>query len=55
LLIVAIVHDWRRHGRPHLVYLLGGAVLVVLKLAQTPLSTTTAWKAAAGWVLGLAG
>lgn len=55
LLGFAIFHDWRRTGRPHPVYLIGGPALVALKLAQIPLSTTAAWKSAAEWVLALAG
>jgi hypothetical protein len=55
LLGVAIFYDWRRTGRPHRVYLIGGAALVALKLVQIPLSTTATWHSLAAWLVGLAG
>jgi len=55
LLGFAIAHDWRRIGRPHPAYLIGGAALIALKLVQIPLSATAGWKSAAEWLIGLAG
>ena len=55
LLVIAIVHDWRRHGRVHPAYLWSGAALLALKAVEVPLSTTAAWHDVAGWVLALAG
>src|SRR5947209_7355159 len=43
----AILYDWRRTGRLHPAYLMGGAALLALKLGQIPLSTTVAWNSAA--------
>jgi len=54
LLIVAIVHDWRSRGRPHKVYVIGGIVLLAIKLLNLPISTSTAWHTLAGGVLALA-
>ncbi|MFB9267748.1 hypothetical protein ACFFWD_32240 [Bradyrhizobium erythrophlei] len=54
LLVAAIVFDWRTRGRPHPVYLYGGAALVAVKLLNWPISTTTAWHSLAGGILALA-
>jgi hypothetical protein len=54
LLAVAIVFDWRTRGRPHPVYIYGGAALVAVKLLNWPISVTPAWHALAGGILALA-
>jgi hypothetical protein len=54
LLVIAIVHDWRRTGRPHPVYVYGGIALVAVKLLNWPISLTPAWHAFAGGILALA-
>ena len=54
LLVVAMVHDWRTRGRPHAVYVIGGIVLVAIKLLNLPISTTHAWHAFAGGILAMA-
>jgi hypothetical protein len=54
LLVVAMIFDWRTRGRPHTVYVLGGAVLVLIKVLNVPLSTTHAWHSFAGGILALA-
>lgn len=52
LLVAAMVHDWRRRGRPHPVYLITGAALLVVQLARVPLSGSAAWLAMAEWLFG---
>ena len=54
LLAVAIVADWRTRGRPHPVYVYGGAALVAVKLLNWPISMTAAWHSLAGGILALA-
>jgi hypothetical protein len=54
LLVVAIVADWRRCGRPHPVYIYGGAALLAVKLLNWPISVTAAWHSLAGGILALA-
>ena len=54
LLAVAIVFDWRTRGRPHPVYVYGGAALVAVKLLNWPISATAAWHSFAGGILALA-
>jgi hypothetical protein len=55
LIVAAIVHDWRRHGRPHRVYLVGGAIIFLVQLMSVPLSAGPTWMAIAKWVESLAG
>ena len=54
LLVVAIVHDWRTRGRPHPVYVYGGAALIAVKLLNWPISVTPFWHAFAGGILEMA-
>lgn len=54
LLAVAMLHDWRTRGRPDRVYVVGGALLVGMKLLSWPVSETAAWHSFAGWLLALA-
>jgi hypothetical protein len=54
LLVVPIVFDWRTRGRPHPVYIYGGAALVAVKFLNWPISVTPAWHALAGGILALA-
>jgi hypothetical protein len=54
LLVAAIIFDWRRLGRPHPVYIYGGAALIAVKLLNWPISTTAAWHWFAGGILALA-
>jgi hypothetical protein len=42
LLLVAIIFDWRMRGRPHRIYVIGGALHVALKVIQMPISATAA-------------
>ncbi len=55
LIVAAIVHDWRRRGRPHPVYLVGGPIILSVQLLSVPISTTPTWMAIAKWVQSLAG
>jgi hypothetical protein len=54
LLMVAIVHDWRTRGRPHPVYVYGGAVLLAVKLLNWPISASSLWHSFAGGILAMA-
>ena len=54
LLVAAIVHDWRTRGRPHKVYVIGGLVLLAVKILNLPISTTHVWHSFAGGILAMA-
>jgi hypothetical protein len=45
LIVAGIVHDWRTRGRPHPVWLIGGAVMTAVILLRGPLSGTSDWLA----------
>ena len=55
LIVAAIIHDWRRRGRPHPAYLVGGGLLLAVQLLLIPISASPAWMAIARWVESLAG
>lgn len=55
LIVAAIIFDWRTRGRPHSVYVIGGAVLLAVQLLNVPVSATPGWMAIATWVESLAG
>lgn len=55
LIVAAIIHDWRKRGRPHTAYLVGGAVILAVQLLAIPISKTAEWMAIAKWVESLAG
>ena len=55
IIVAAIIHDWRTRGRPHRVYVIGGAILLAVQLLSVPLSTGSTWMAIAKWVQSLAG
>jgi hypothetical protein len=54
LLVVAIIFDWRTWGRPHPVYIYGGAALIAVKLLNWPISATPLWHSFAAGILALA-
>jgi hypothetical protein len=55
MLVAAMAFDWRTLGRVHPVYLVGGAVLLLLQFTRTWISETAAWHAVAAWIAGAAG
>ncbi|WP_449429275.1 hypothetical protein [Rhodanobacter umsongensis] len=54
-IVVAIVFDWRTRGRPHPVYLYGGAVVVAQQVLTVLLAGTPAWMRIARAFESLAG
>jgi hypothetical protein len=50
LLVTAVVHDWRTRGRPHSVYVVGGALLVALQVGRIPIAMTPGWHAMVQWI-----
>lgn len=55
LVLVAAVHDWRTRGRPHPVYIVGGALIVATQLVRVPVSNTDAWMTFATWAQEVGG
>jgi len=54
-IIAGIVYDWRTRGRPHPVYLLGGALVLLVQLLRAPISTTIVWDRIAVWLVHFIG
>ncbi len=52
LIVAAMIHDWRKRGRPHPVYLIGGGLWLVVQMGRIPFSHTPLWGAVAEWFLG---
>ena len=46
-LVFAIVRDWRTRGRPHPVYLYGGAIVLAQQVLTVPFAATATWMAIA--------
>ncbi|MDP1650538.1 MAG: hypothetical protein Q8M01_20380 [Rubrivivax sp.] len=55
LIVAAMVHDWRTRGRPHRVYVIGGASILAVQLLGVPVGNSATWLAIARWVESLAG
>lgn len=55
IIIAVLVNDWRTLGRPHVVTLVGGTVLVCRQLFQNQIAGTEAWGRAAEILLRIGG
>jgi hypothetical protein len=55
LIIAGIVYDWRRRGRPHPAWLVGGAIMAAVILLRGPIGGTAAWLAVADALAHIAG
>ncbi|MDB5496780.1 MAG: hypothetical protein JWP28_811 [Phenylobacterium sp.] len=55
LLVAAMIYDWRTRGRPHPVYLIGGAIMLLLQVTIVPVAHSAAWQWAAAAIGHLAG
>jgi hypothetical protein len=53
LLVVAMVHDRRRHGRVHAAYWIGGGLLVALQVLRIPFAETSVWQSIADGLIRL--
>jgi hypothetical protein len=47
LILAAVIYDWRRRGRPHVVYVVGGLALMAVIFLRVPLGETPQWQAIA--------
>jgi hypothetical protein len=55
LIVAAMSYDWRRRGRVHPAYLIGGGIILAVQLLRAPLSTTRWWYAIADFLAGFNG
>jgi len=47
LLVAVMAYDWRTRSRPHRVYVIGGAILLVVQVTRPLISATPQWDALA--------
>lgn len=52
-LVYAMLHDWRKSGRVHPVYVIGTITLVAMQVLRVPVAATNAWQTFAGWFASL--
>lgn len=45
-----MIHDWRRHGIVHPVYLVGGAVIVALWPMRLAIARSDCWQPIGEWI-----
>jgi hypothetical protein len=50
-----MVYDWRTRGRPHPVYLIGGAVLLAYQVTRPLIGASPIWQSIAAAIGGLGG
>jgi hypothetical protein len=55
LILSGVIYDVRTRGRPHPVYLIGGAVILAVQILRVPLSTTKWWSAIADFLARFSG
>ncbi len=55
ILLIAMTYDWRTRGRPHPVYLIGGAILLLQQLTVVQVGHSALWQAVATWIGKMAG
>ena len=55
LILLGIVYDLRTRGRPHPVYVLGGALMLAVQVMRGPVSTTQSWYAVADFLARFSG
>jgi hypothetical protein len=55
LIVVAMIYDWRKIGRPHRIYMVALPVLLIVAAATVPLSHTPLWHTLARHFAELAG
>jgi hypothetical protein len=53
LILVAIVYDTRKRGKPHPAYLIGGACILLVQIATLFVRTTTVWVGITNWLARL--
>jgi hypothetical protein len=54
LILVMITHDWRARGRPHRLYVIGGACVLAVQVVRVPLAQTAIGHALTNALLSLA-
>jgi hypothetical protein len=53
--LIGMIYDWRKRGRPHSAYVVGGVILVAIQILRVPMSTTQSWYAFADFLARFSG
>jgi hypothetical protein len=53
--LAGVIYDMRTRGRPHPVYLIGGAIMLAVQVLRVPLSATPLWYAIADFLARFSG
>lgn len=54
-IVAGVIHDWRRHGRPHPAWIAGAIVTTAVVLLRVPLASSQLWLDIAGFMATFAG
>ena len=54
-IVAGMIHDWRRHGRPHPAWIVGAIVTTAVMLLRVPLASSQPWLDFASFMAGFAG
>ena len=54
-IVAGMVHDWRRHGRPHPAWVAGAAIITAALLVRPLVARSQAWHDFASFMAGFAG
>lgn len=54
-IVAGVIHDWRRHGRPHPAWIVGAIVTTAVMLLRVPLASSQPWLDFASFMAGFAG
>ena len=55
LIVAAMTYDLRTRGRPHMTYVIGGAIMLGVQLLRVPVSTTGWWYGVADFLVRFSG
>jgi hypothetical protein len=55
LILLCILYDVRKRGRPHPAYLIGGTAILAVQFLRIPLSTSSGWYSVADWLARFSG
>lgn len=55
LILAGVIYDMRTRGRPHLVYLIGGVLILAVQILRDPVSTTQWWYGLAEFLVRFSG
>jgi hypothetical protein len=55
VILAGMFYDWRKRGRPHVAYIVGGGVMLAVQLLRIPISKTDWWNTTADFLARFGG